>query len=68
MTRTLEQNNILHLDPLYGHMTKTPKQNNINVQINNGVHSVAIWPFFGPFLANVAIFESQFLEKKMNWL
>jgi hypothetical protein len=24
---------------------------------------VARWPFFGPFLANVAIFESHFLEK-----
>ena len=23
---------------------------------------VAIWPFFGPFLTNVAIFESHFLE------
>jgi hypothetical protein len=30
--------------------------------------SMAILPFFGPFLANVAIFESHFLEKKMNWL
>ncbi len=27
--------------------------------------SVARWPFFGPFLANVAIFESHFLEKKL---
>ncbi len=26
---------------------------------------VARWPFFGPFLANVAIFESHFLEKKL---
>jgi hypothetical protein len=26
--------------------------------------SVAIWPFFGPFLTNVAIFDSHFLEKK----
>jgi hypothetical protein len=50
------------LDPLYGHMTKTPEQNNIHVQINN---RVARWPFFGPFLANVAIFESHFLEKKL---
>ncbi len=26
---------------------------------------VARWPFFGPFLAHVAIFESHFLEKKL---
>jgi hypothetical protein len=26
---------------------------------------VARWPFFGPFLANVALFESHFLEKKL---
>jgi hypothetical protein len=24
--------------------------------------------FFGPFLANVAIFESHFIEKKLIWL
>ncbi len=33
--------------------------------------SVARWPFFGPFLANVAIFESHFLEKNnlaISWI